>query len=112
MGTINPLSILGHDLLCTEKFNIIASFRNRILIPIASESWTRMRLEILVPIHAPYRHFSNFWVLKKSDFIKQKFLDSTGIKEKVTTKIKDLFHNFEKNLKVTGKRERREKLTP
>ena len=45
------------------KFNAIVSFSNRALISIASKSWTRIECGILVPIHAPCRYFSDFWVL-------------------------------------------------
>ena len=53
MGTKTPHSILVHDLLRTEIRN--------------------MERGILIPVQTPYRHFSNFFILKMRDFAKQSF---------------------------------------
>ena len=37
------------------EFKANVSFRNRMLISVASKLWTRMECGIPVPIHAPYR---------------------------------------------------------
>ena len=74
MGTRISRLILVHK----SEFNTTVIFRNKISIPIESKLWTKTERGILVPvwsrsINVPYRHFSNFRVLKMSDFTIQNF---------------------------------------
>ena len=55
-----PHSSLVHYLCGIEVY--IVNIRNRIMISIASKSWTRMECGILLPKHAFYQHFPHFWV--------------------------------------------------
>ena len=55
-----PRSIFVNDLNGIEDY--IISIRNEILISIAHKSWTRMECGILLPKHAIYHHFTNYWL--------------------------------------------------
>ena len=75
MGMRVPHSIQVHDLLAIAIeiiFKKVTVALNCVSFQI--DHGPEWDVESLIPIPAPYRHFSNFWVLKTNDFAKRNFL--------------------------------------
>ena len=74
MGIENPTFYSGLYVAPKLKRNATVSLRNIILVSIESKSWTGMEYGILLPEHATYQNFLNFWIRIMSDFTRQNFL--------------------------------------